>query len=66
MGHKVLYLALEANKKEITGNVKMILREEWKDFRHNFFIVDGVVDLDELESIVIEGVLMDGIEKSGC
>jgi len=63
MGHKVLYITMEGIKKDITGNFKQVLRHEWKDYRNNLFVVDGVVDIDEIESIIIEAVLVEGVEK---
>lgn len=63
MGHKVLYFALEATKKEIVGNVKQVLQHEWEEFRENFFVVDGVRELSEMEAITMEAVLVDGVQK---
>lgn len=63
MGHKVLYLALEGRKQDITGNIKQVLQHQWQEYRENLYVVDGVVDLDELETIVVEAVMVDGVEK---
>ncbi len=63
MGHKVLYLTMEGTKKDIRDNVRQALQHEWKDFRENLFIVDGTVDLEELEAITIEAVLIEGVDK---
>ena len=63
MGHKVLYLTLESTKKKIVGNIKEVLREDWKKYRNNLFVVDGYRMLDDLSSITIEAVLIDGVEK---
>lgn len=63
MGHKLLYITMEGIKKDITGNFKQVLRHEWQEYRNNLFVVDGVVDIDEIESIIIEAVLVEGVDK---
>lgn len=62
-GHKVLYLTLEGTVKDIRNNVREVLRHEWDDFKDNLFIVDAVVDLDELEAITVEAVMIEGVDK---
>lgn len=63
MGHKVLYITVEGRKHKIRDYVKQVLRHEWDQYRENLFVVDGVLGLDELESIIIEAVMIDGVEK---
>ena len=63
MGYKVLYITTEGIKKDIAGNVKQVLRHEWKEYRNNLFIVDGIVDIDEIESVILEAVLVEGVSK---
>lgn len=63
MGHKVLYITVEGRRQKIRDNVKQVLKHEWEDYRENLFVVDGVIGMDELESIIIESVLVDGVEK---
>ncbi|HSH25620.1 MAG TPA: AAA family ATPase [Massilibacterium sp.] len=63
MGYKVLYLTLEGTVKDIRNNIREVLKHEWEEFRDNLFIVDGVVDLDELEAITLEAVMIEGVDK---
>ena len=63
MGHRVLYLALEATKKEITGNIKSVLQNEWTALREQLFVVDGIRNLEELAAAVTEAVLVDNVDK---
>lgn len=63
MGHKVLYLTLESTRKKITGNVKQVLKDDWHKYRNNLFVVDGYRALEDLSSITLEAVMIDGVEK---
>lgn len=63
MGFKVLYITLEGRKKDITGNVKEVLKSDWQQYRENLFVVDGVNSLDELEAILIETVMVEQVDK---
>lgn len=62
-GHKVLYVTMEGRKSDITGNVKQVLKDEWKQYRESFFVVDGIVHIDEIESVILEAVLIEGVDK---
>lgn len=62
-GHKPLYITMEGRKSDITGNVKQVLRDEWQQYRENFFVVDGIVHIDDIESVILEAVLIEGVDK---
>jgi len=62
-GFKVLYLTLEGTRKDIVENVRQVLREDWKDYRENLFVVDGKRTLSELQMAVIEAVMVEEIDK---
>lgn len=62
-GHKVLYITLEGRKQDITGNIKQVLESDWTEYRNNFLGVDGVVDIEEIESVILEAVLVDNVDK---
>lgn len=62
-GHKVLYITLEGRKQDITGNIKQVLQADWEKYRNNLFVVDGVVEINEMESIILEAVLVEGVGK---
>lgn len=63
MGHKVLYLTLEGRKQDITGNIKQVLQDDWSEYRENLFVVDGVIELEELQAIIVEAVMVEGVDK---
>ena len=63
MGHNVLYITLEGTKKDITGNFKQVLQHEWKKYRKNIFVVDGMRDMSQIEAAIIEAVLVDQVDK---
>ena len=62
-GYKVLYITMEGLKKDITGNLKQVLQSDWDKYRNNFLGVDGVVDIEEIESIILEAVLVEQVDK---
>lgn len=62
-GHKVLYVTMEGTRKDINGNIKQVLRHEWKDVRDNFFVKDGTVDSSEIQAAITEAVFADDIDK---
>lgn len=62
-GYKVLYITLEGRKQDITGNLKQILKSDWKEYRNNFLGVDGTVDIEEIESVILEAVLVEQVDK---
>jgi KaiC/GvpD/RAD55 family RecA-like ATPase len=62
-GHKVLYITMEGVKKDITGNIKQVLQSDWNTYRNNFLGVDGIVDIEEIESVILEAVLVEQVEK---
>jgi replicative DNA helicase len=63
MGYNVLYITLEGRKQDISGNLKQILQDEWSTHNKQIFIVDGIVDVNEIESVILEAVLMENIDK---
>jgi hypothetical protein len=63
MGNKLLYVTLEGTKKDITGNFKQVLQDQWTKFRGNLFVVDGIRDLNEIEAAITEAVLVDQVDK---
>lgn len=62
-GYKVLYITLEGRKQDIAGNIKQVLQDDWNEYRNNFLGVDGTVDIEEIESIILEAVLVEGVDK---
>ncbi|MDR9419495.1 hypothetical protein [Gracilimonas sp.] len=62
-GYKVLYITLEGRKQDITGNLKQILQSDWNQYRNNFLGVDGTVDIEEIESVILEAVLVEHVDK---
>lgn len=62
-GNKVLYITMEGVKKDITGNIKQVLQSEWDQYKNNFLGVDGIVGIDEIESVILEAVLIEQVDK---
>lgn len=62
-GFKVLYITLEGRKQDITGNIKQVLQFDWEQYRNNLYLVDGTVDIEDIESIILEAVLVEGCDK---
>ncbi len=62
-GYKVLYLTLEGTRKDIVGNVRQVLKDEWRDYRENLFVVDGKRSLSDLQMAILEAVMVEEIDK---
>jgi len=62
-GHKVMYVTLEGTAKDITGNIKQILKDEWKDVNDSIFLKDGTVNSDDIQAAIIEAVFTEDIDK---
>lgn len=62
-GHKVLYVTLEGSARDITGNMKQILKDEWEKYNENVFLKDGTVNSDDIQSAIIEAVFTEKIDK---
>jgi hypothetical protein len=62
-GHKVLYITLEGQSSDITGNIRQVLQSDWNRFKKNLFLKDGTTDSDEIQGSIIEWMFSEKGDK---
>jgi len=61
-GRTVMYFTLEGQNNDILGNVKQILKDEWREYGDHFLLVDNAFDIDSIESAFIEAEFTQGVD----
>lgn len=61
-GRTAMYFTLEGQNNDILGNVKQILKDEWREYQENFLLVDDRFDIESIRSSFIEAEFTQGVD----